>query len=524
MNALLLALSLSSSFTKVGAIVAFAALLGIAILSLLVFSQAREIKRLREWAGRAPERALEAEQRVTAGVAARTQRVGAPAVTGRVQPRQTPLVSAPVSTAVHATAAAAVPLGAGTAQQLSDASDGSANPDTGEQPAAPEQPSTPDSVAPEVSAVVEGQPVDAAPEPLDSPVKAGEDEPPVLAADENGAAFGQRDSTSKVGEHGEPAEREVLASSPATPAAQAAAGAPPRSPLPPSPSAPAPPVGVPTSALVPEGAGQRPVSRPPAPVAATRRTPSRTATGAAVTAPRAPSPSGRARAGSPGSSGDMPPRAGIASAGGGGPKYFKPERSNRRTATLIVAGVVVVVLLMVLAISVLKGKGSSNTPTTGAQGTTTETSSKSSHAKKSHVASTSPAETSVTVLNGTSTAGLAHHLASDLQQTGYSLAAASAAVPPGTHATTVIEYARGHRADAQSVAKTLNVTQVQAMDSTTAALAGSADIVVLAGADQASLLGGGGAQSKGEPAVGSEGTQAGATGAGATEGAAGAGQ
>jgi len=41
------------------------------VLSLLVFSQAREIKRLREWAGRAPERSAELEQRVTAQAAAR---------------------------------------------------------------------------------------------------------------------------------------------------------------------------------------------------------------------------------------------------------------------------------------------------------------------------------------------------------------------------------------------------------------------------------------------------------------------
>jgi len=59
MIASLLALSLSSSFTQIGAIAAFAALVGIAALALLFFSQARELKRLREWAGRAPERAAE---------------------------------------------------------------------------------------------------------------------------------------------------------------------------------------------------------------------------------------------------------------------------------------------------------------------------------------------------------------------------------------------------------------------------------------------------------------------------------
>ena len=79
MTSLPLALSLSNSITQVGAIAAFAALLGIAVLSLLVFSQAREIKRLREWAGRAPERAAEMEQRVTATAARGTGRATAAA-------------------------------------------------------------------------------------------------------------------------------------------------------------------------------------------------------------------------------------------------------------------------------------------------------------------------------------------------------------------------------------------------------------------------------------------------------------
>jgi hypothetical protein len=48
----LLALSLSNTFTKIGALAAFAGLVGIAVLSLLFFAQARELKRLREWAAR----------------------------------------------------------------------------------------------------------------------------------------------------------------------------------------------------------------------------------------------------------------------------------------------------------------------------------------------------------------------------------------------------------------------------------------------------------------------------------------
>jgi hypothetical protein len=42
---------------RVGAYLGLAAFLGLAILALLYFSQARDVRRLRDWAGRAPERA-----------------------------------------------------------------------------------------------------------------------------------------------------------------------------------------------------------------------------------------------------------------------------------------------------------------------------------------------------------------------------------------------------------------------------------------------------------------------------------
>jgi len=45
---------------RVGAYAGLAAFLGLAILVLLYFSQARDVRRLREWAGRAPERTGEA--------------------------------------------------------------------------------------------------------------------------------------------------------------------------------------------------------------------------------------------------------------------------------------------------------------------------------------------------------------------------------------------------------------------------------------------------------------------------------
>lgn len=47
---------------KIGPFLGIAAFLGLAILAFLIIQQAREVRRLREWAGRAPERADEAAE------------------------------------------------------------------------------------------------------------------------------------------------------------------------------------------------------------------------------------------------------------------------------------------------------------------------------------------------------------------------------------------------------------------------------------------------------------------------------
>ena len=50
---------------RVGSYVGLASFLGLGILALLYFSQARDVRRLREWAGRAPERAADIERAAT---------------------------------------------------------------------------------------------------------------------------------------------------------------------------------------------------------------------------------------------------------------------------------------------------------------------------------------------------------------------------------------------------------------------------------------------------------------------------
>jgi hypothetical protein len=163
------------------------------------------------------------------------------------------------------------------------------------------------------------------------------------------------------------------------------------------------------------------------------------------------------------------------------------------------------VLLLVLALSALGGGGGSHPAGSSAASSTEAVSAAQGsrpHARRAASRASDPAGIVVAVLNGTATAGLAHHLASDLQQSGYTRAAASAAVPAGSHPTTVVEYASGHHADALGVARALDVARVQPLEGVVAQLVGSAGVVVLAGADQAALMGGGGTQGHGEPAAG----------------------
>ncbi len=74
-----LGLSLQSLIDKAGAYAGLASLLGLAVLSLLYFAQAREVRRLRDWAGRSPERAQELEERVASQAVAARQAAAVPA-------------------------------------------------------------------------------------------------------------------------------------------------------------------------------------------------------------------------------------------------------------------------------------------------------------------------------------------------------------------------------------------------------------------------------------------------------------
>jgi hypothetical protein len=63
---------------RIGPYLGIAAFLGLAILAFLIFQQAREVRRLREWAGRAPERASEAAEATAAAAEAKGDEVPQP--------------------------------------------------------------------------------------------------------------------------------------------------------------------------------------------------------------------------------------------------------------------------------------------------------------------------------------------------------------------------------------------------------------------------------------------------------------
>jgi hypothetical protein len=171
-----------------------------------------------------------------------------------------------------------------------------------------------------------------------------------------------------------------------------------------------------------------------------------------------------------------------------------PRRSGRRSVYLAV-GALLVVAAIVVALTSSGGsshKNATSTRSTTASSVGSTTAKTHKKATKSTTKATpqagNPAETTVTVLNGTEKAGLAHRISTQLQQGGYSQASALGGRPAGANQTTVVEYTAGHRADAEGVARSLSVSQVQPIESAVASLAGSARVVVIVGADTAAKL------------------------------------
>jgi len=185
-----LAFSLQDQAETYGAYVGIGAFLGLAVLSLLYFAQARELKRLRDWAGRSPERAQELEARVVAQ-AEEARRppapAPAPARSGAVSPAQ-PVKAAPAAVAQGngQRPGAPVPVVAMGPRPAVAAAAAAAAPKTLPEEPAPaeaEEPATkveaapgPDDTKVEAAPPADAPAADAAPAPAASPPAAPEED------------------------------------------------------------------------------------------------------------------------------------------------------------------------------------------------------------------------------------------------------------------------------------------------------------------------------------------------------------
>jgi hypothetical protein len=442
------ALSVHTLVNSVGTDVAFAAIIGLAILILLYFAQARETATLRERLDDASQwiEALEARltelQRSQADVAQQPAPATSPAAAGLQRPRQGPA----------RTAGAPVPAGAGTSRPM-----------RGPLIGAPAGMAGPALAAATHLIPLPGSGTAA---PLATPDDGEEQETRVGAPVVAGAAASQAPAGRG---QASPASDDTILAAPAPATAAALAN------------------GQSSSALAAPPAPRPSFAPAPAPGGAT-------AGGSPRATPRA--------AGNGGSGA----RAAALSARSGGsrplpplrqPAPSQPSRARRLVPILIglAAAVVIVVALLIIT-----HNGSNST-------TVHKSRAVSAKSKHGRTVAVTPSSVTVAVLNGTGVTNLAHDVASRLGTDGYKEGAIATAANQ-TFSSTIVAYLPGHQADARAVAAVLNLksSSVQPVDqqamgvacpgasagagsgtTTTSSSSCPADVVVTVGSDLAGL-------------------------------------
>ena len=484
---LLLALSLQDQVEKYGSYVGIAAFFGLAVLSLLYFAQAREVKRLREWAGRAPERAREVEERAIAQAeAARRQ----PAPVAAAVPQ--PVAAATAAGGRSGTVGPAVPVG-GAATAVAERPD-----EEEEEEPVVHGPVTEDGTKPVLAIEPPAKEEDEEDE---------EDAPDEPDADEEPRDEAEDDEVRRRGQQRRPAPGRGASGDPAAEHgrrrgrgdAQAARdrrrrrtrrGR----------AAPVPAAGAAAARSRRGGrcrlrwrhhlrARQRRSLRPRRAPPEERTEGPQTAGGSAPR-PAAPRPAAAplrqsTPTASPRRPVTMPPRR------PGPPPPAAPAGGHRGRSFAIAGGVAaVVVALGVLAATQFLGKdekpsqpNQTASPTAAA---TDEADSGGGNSGGGNSSSpTSRADTTVAVFNGTTINGLAASTADKLVSSGYKRGTTGDYTDQQRAASSVF-YAKDARRQAREIGRELNISELRTMDAETQALAGeNADIAVVVGSDKA---------------------------------------
>jgi len=577
------AISIQGEIEKYGAYVGIAAFFGLAVLSLLYFAQARELRRLRDWAGRAPERAQELEQRVVAQADAARQ--GPPTATGA--PRrlaEMPIVPPPPAVtpaaATAAAAAAAAPQATVEADSLAEADAEEAAASTNGHHAGPVPPPA------EALRGPGGEHDDAEAGEHDDAEDAGGEES-ARDGDETQAANGAATAAAEAGEdgpagdgeHGDETERADAGEEGDRPAAEAAPDdaqpveAAPDPVLPAARTAAAAAASVAAAQAGAVAAGDAQAGEADAPAAAAGAAPADTAGPARVAQPGDDTDDGPTRVAQPGGTEDGPTRVTPADGEPGPTRVSPPEdadpgptritpaangdpgptrvthpadadadgelaepevppasavpratpvqppltssrpapaqlrasqpsasprrpgsarprrgsaaapREGRSAGTIaLLAGIAVLIVGAgaFAASQLLGGSDQPQQPNTSSQPATASPTPGTTPGATGKP----PAQTVVAVLNGTTFNGLAGTIADQLGTAGYQRGA-TVTNPDQTLQSSTVFYGSGARANARRIARRLNIADVRQVDAQTRALAPGADVIVLAGADQA---------------------------------------
>jgi hypothetical protein len=438
------AVTLSDLIEKGGAYAGLAAFFGLAILAVLYFAQAREIRRLREWAGRAPERALELEQRVVeqAEAARRVQAVpsrrpGEPATAAALAASKPPPAPEATPADVPTTQQPAVE-GEEAAKPEETAAEGPAVPAEGAEADKPAdaEPAEADKPADAEPAEAE-KPADAEPEPVAE--EGSPTEHPVVAASAPATDVPAEDEAEAE------ADKEAVPAGATTALAGGGSTAPPANGAPPE-----------VPAGLPPRATQSPPVRRPAPAAPLR---------SSTSATRRPPPPGPV----------APRRTG--------------DGDGRRTPIVAAAGIAGLVLVIVGLIAIIGGGGDEPKQTAGqAQPVQTADTAPTEDAKtgdQKNPPTISRADTAVAVLNGTTVSGLAATINDRVEQSGFTMSQPPANYTDSARSASVVFYdGSANRTQAFAVGKLLGVSDVQPIIDAARTLAPGADVVVVVGADQ----------------------------------------
>jgi len=198
-----------------------------------------------------------------------------------------------------------------------------------------------------------------------------------------------------------------------------------------------------------------------------------------------PPPARAAQQAGRGGRGTQPPRSRTGTQPPRGPERRR-SRTGLRFGLLI--GALAVAAAVVAVVLITKGSSSSSSSATTRAASTQQTSRRTKAPVK-----VNPANVTVTVLNGTATAGLADRVATQLTGVGYKQGNPPANASDQTRTATVVAYMPGQKNDALAVARSLKLgpSSVQPVDSSTRAVAcpGSAactaQVVVTVGSDLA---------------------------------------